>query len=163
MIPLIGLVLWYFSSFYPYLSELKSIVTAEEKVLSSVSDIYKLATMVESSESIRRHGLQQAYLELVFEKDKRADEQQWYLNTTLWYLSSYLHFDENEIFYLWSSSVYVGERGLQNSSIHLFGKELSELSLRQKAELIAMVEAPDYFKLHGDALKKRADSILGIK
>ena len=162
IIPIITLVFWYFSSFYPHLSELKTIMKNEEKIISNVSDIYELAVMVESSQGIRSYALRQAYRKLVFDKAPKSNTH-WHTNTALWYFSSYLHFNENETFYLWSALVYSGKEGLQKSSIHLFGKELFELNLRQKAELVAMVKAPHRFKLGSTALKRRVDSILKIK
>lgn len=162
LIPLITLTFWYFGNFYPHLSELNKIIKNEEKVISNVSDIQNLAVMVESSQGIRSYSLRQAYRELVFDK-KRKSTMQWHTNTALWYFSSYLHFNENETFYLWSALVYSGKKGLQESSIYLFDKELSELNLRQKAELVAMVKAPHRFKLGSTALNQRVDSILKIK
>jgi len=162
LIPIFTLIFWYFSSFYPHLSELNKIIKNEEKVVSSVSDIQKLAILVESSQGIRSYALRQAYRELVFDKSPKSNAH-WHTNTALWYFSSYLHFNENETFYLWSALVYSGKKGLQESSRHLFGKELSKLNLRQKAELVAMVKAPHRFKLGSTALKKRVDSILKIK
>lgn len=159
---LITLIFWYFSSFYPHLSELNKIIENEEKVVSNISDIHKLAVMVESSQGIRSYALRQAYRELVFDKTSKSNTH-WHTNTALWYFSSYLHFNENETFYLWSALVYSGEKGLQKSSIHLFSKELSKLNLKQKAELVAMVKAPHRFKLGSMALKKRVDSMFKTK
>ena len=159
LIPLIALIFWYFSSFYPHLAELNKIIKNEENAVSNISDIQKLAVMVESKQGIRSYALQQAYRELVFDKKPKSNAD-WHTNTALWYFSSYLHFNENETFYLWSALVYSGKKGLQKSSIHLYGKELLDLNIRQKAELIAMVKAPNRFKLGSSALKKRVDSIL---
>jgi len=162
LISLFSLVFWYFSSFYPHLTELNKIITNEEKTISNVSDIHKLALRVEGSKGIRYQALQQAFRKLVFDKTPKPNIQ-WHTNNALWYFSSYLHFNEEETFYLWSAFVYIGKEGLQKSSMHLFGKALSELNLRQKAELIAMVKAPHHYKLGSTALKKRVDSILKIK
>jgi hypothetical protein len=116
LIPLIALVSWYFSSFYPHLTELNKIIKNEEKIISNVSDFHKLAVSAESSEGIRVYALRQAYRKLVFDKGPKSNIQ-WHINTALWYFSSYLHFNENETFYLWSALVYAGKEGLQN---HLY-------------------------------------------
>ena len=159
LVPIIALIFWYFSSFYPHLSELNKIIKQEEQLVSNVDDIYKLAVMVESTQGIRSYALRQSYRKLVFDK-KPQKALYWHLNTALWYFSSYLHYNKNETFYLWSALVYIGKRGLHESSLHLFGKELKNLNLRQKAELVAMVKAPHRFRLDSDALQKRVDSIL---
>lgn len=161
VVPLMAFLLLYFSRFYPHISELKTIIASQEKVVSKVSDIHRLALLFEGHQGIRNYATRLAYRELVFDKES-IKTSTWHVDTALWYFSSYFHFNENEMFYLWSSLVYIQKKGLQRSSLYLFSKELSELSLRQKAELIAMVKAPHRFKLGSVALKKRVDRILGL-
>lgn len=161
ILPIIAILIWYLFSFLPHLNKLNSIITKEENQISSVSDIFKLAVMTESTTGLRSYATRQAFHELVFSKEPKGNID-WHLNTALWYLSSYIHFNNRKIFYLWSAYAPFGKgHGLQNSALHHFGKELSELSLRQKAEIIAMVKGPSLYKLGSEKLNNRVNIILG--
>ncbi len=161
-VPILFIFSWYLINFLPHANELEQKVNSGQKIVSGVSDIQKLAVLAESNSGIRNYAIRQAYVELSL-NERYQKTPYWHLNTVLWYFYSKLHYNENEMFFMWSTyAPYEKGTGLQNSAKYYFKKELKDLSLREKTEIVAMVKGPSIYKHGSERLNKRVDSILGI-
>jgi hypothetical protein len=102
LLPLLGVVTWYCISFLPHLSELKDTEKQGRTIVSSAPRIlYKMALAAESKQSIRNYAIRQAYWDLGC-KGKPSTTLSWHLNNAFWVVSSYLHFSEEQVFFVCS-------------------------------------------------------------
>ena len=103
----IGLsVAWYATSFLPYVGELQNMAAeGNEEAAAVIDTLYPLAVAGESVEHIRTYAMRRAYWSLVFSKTRQGSFG-WHLNSMLWNVASYLHFDEEEVFGLWARCVF---------------------------------------------------------
>ncbi len=158
--PMVMLLLWYAIYFLPHLGAIKNI---QEQGMSEIAPIekiiYPIAVIADGNDGMRSYSLRTAYSSEVL-KGERIKISQWHLNTMLWQLVSYIHFNKKEIFYLWAMyAPYEKGRGLQNSSKHYYGKPLKELSIDEKITILAIPKAPSLYKIGSEKLKERVRKI----
>ena len=127
----------------PHLYELQAIAARGNASVSRVEKVlYQLATAGESKEAIRSWAVRQAYWSLVYE-NSRGGMLGWHANNLLWNLASRVHLNEREVFGLWvQCAISQCGYGLTAASPKYFGKDLSELSERELARLVATVRSP---------------------
>lgn len=161
MIPVIALIAWYAVSFLPYSGELQRMAAEGNNRVESVADtLYPLAVAGETKHGIRNHALKQAYVCLVFSKH-RGRMLKWHLNTSLWCFAGRVHFNEREIFGLW---VYCGlggcGKGLPETAERYYGKNITHLSRKQLAGLVAAVKHPTKYKPGTEESETRIKDLL---
>lgn len=158
--PIVVAVAWYTTSFLPYASELQDIAAeGNEEVSAMIATLYPLAVAGESTEGIRTHAMRQAYRSLVYSKTRQR-MLRWHLNNALWNVASHLHFDEKEVFGLWARCVFGCGKGLSYVAREYLEKDMTELSCRELAMLVAMVRNPIGFRRGSDYYQERTEAIL---
>lgn len=161
MLPIFGAMGCYSFGFLPYLDELKSVAQSGRDNLIEIEDeIYLIAVAADGRENIRKHAIKSAYWSIYSSKNNQKVIVR-NLTEMLWYVSSYLHFDDLEIFHIWSLyAPYEKGRGLAKSSEYYFNKKLEMLTHKQLAVLIAVTKSPSRYKLGSAKLNTRVKSIL---
>ncbi|MBN1473389.1 MAG: transglycosylase domain-containing protein [Syntrophaceae bacterium] len=131
------------------------------KIIKSASkSLYPIAVAGETDVGIRSYAIKAAYTEFVFKKE-HSRHLKWALNNLLWYYSSFFHFNDKDIFNIWSYfAPFEGGQGLDKSSLHYFNKPLTDLNDREYATLIAIVRSPSRYKPGSSKTEKRVDDIL---
>jgi hypothetical protein len=127
---------------------------------SASKSLYTIALAGETKVGIRSYAIKAAYTEFVFKKE-HSRHLKWALNNLLWFYSSFIHFNDKDVFNIWLYfAPFEGGYGLDKSSMHYFNKPLSELSDREYATLVAIVRSPSRYKPGSSKTEKRVDSIL---
>ena len=159
--PISILLVWYIFGFLPYISDLKSISESGKMEIASVEKrAYEIALCSETAVGLRIQVTKYAYRSLSL-KDNHQKTLYRNLNTAFWYFASYINFNDKEIFYIWSKTVWLGNgTGLVKAANNYFNKPLSQLSDIELASLVAMAKAPSLYKLGSDRLKTRVGHIL---
>ena len=163
ILPLFAVSIWYCVSFLPYLSEITAIEKEGKDIVTSAPPIlYKIAVAAESIKSIRTHAIAKVYWNIVFEvKAQRPIFRQF--NEMLWLASSYIHFSNEQAFYLWACyAVYESGHGLGNASMYYFNKPLSELNEESLVALVVASRNPSRFKPGTERSEERIKTILKI-
>lgn len=158
---LVALVFWYAISFLPHLSELKSISSRGSESIRNIEHVfYPLAVAGETTEGLRSYAVRQAYRSLVFEHSP-GETFSWHANNILWLGASYFHFNEHEIFGLWvECALSRCDSGLKSVARQYFGKEITDLSERELAGLVAIVKGPTRYAPGTELGEKRTNEIL---
>jgi hypothetical protein len=158
--PTVALLAWYAVSFLPHLDELKSHALAgTEAEQAAMESIYPLAMAAEGEKGIRIAAVRHAYQSIVSTQGKPMVQS--HINALLWSFASYIHLDEKEIFSLWFNCVLFGcDKGLPQASQIYYGRDISQLSFRERAGLVALVKAPGAYRPGSDRSEKRIDMIL---
>lgn len=158
--PILVFLVWYVVYFFPHLSAIKNIQREGMSLVKVIeSTLYPIAIIADGNMKIRSYSIKTAYYteSLKGEKEKIAN---WHLSTSLWFLASYMHFNDKEIFYLWVMyAPYEKGRGLQNSSEYYYGKKINELSIEEQITILAIPKAPTLYKLDSEKLKTRVKNI----
>ena len=161
LVPVLWLAVWYIQSFFPHIDELHAI--SERGQLSMVNNkelFYKYAVAAESKEGIRKSATGMAYWSLVFSKNRPKNNLSWHFDNLFWYLASFIHFNEQDIFGIWINCAFYGcGRGLNEVSRIYYDKGLSELSKKELAGIAAFVTNPPLYK---PGSKKSEDRIKQI-
>ncbi len=159
---LLSALTWYFNSYSPYISEIKrTIEISKSEIGNEISDLYKLATIVESKKSIHVYSARTSYYHLSYSKQDVRNNTAWHLNQLLWYVSNDLHFTDEDIFYLWCHfSLNVNGFGINNASLKYFSKPIQELSIEKQIQIIGMVKAPSIFIPGTDKGSQRTEMLL---
>lgn len=124
--------------------------------------LYTLAVAAEGKDGIRQFGIKGAYWEIVY-KHKRTDIGRWHLGNALWYISSYLHFDDEEMFRMWANfAPYEKGQGLTGSATYYFNKPLADLTTKEYATLVAVVKSPSMFKPGTPRGEERIKRVIAI-
>jgi hypothetical protein len=163
LVSLCSVVLWYSIAFLPHLHNLQRLVQEGERMLTGVpGQLYTLAVAAEGKDGIRSFGIKRAYWELVY-KHKRTRISRWHLGNALWHISSYIHFDDEEMFRMWANfAPYEEGQGFAGSASYYFNKPLVDLTTKEYATLVAVVKSPNMFKpgtARGDKRIKRVIAI----
>lgn len=158
---LLAVAAWYAVSFLPHIGELQAIAVRGNASVGGIENVlYPLAVAGESKEGLRSWAVRQAYRSLVYEKT-RGQMLSWHANNTLWYGASRLHLNERQVFGLWVECAIAGcGYGLKEAARKYFGKELTQLSERELAGLVAAVRNPTMFAPGSDCGEKRTKEIL---
>jgi hypothetical protein len=100
--PLLALGFWYAVSFLPHVNEVKRLAERGIQSIAHANPSFSaLAVAGETKKGLRLYAMRQAYWSLVFEKSG-SSQLSWHANNALWYVSSYLHFREDEVFGIWA-------------------------------------------------------------
>jgi hypothetical protein len=129
LLPIVIAIVWYSIAFLPHVVELNTIAEKGRKsILPVENDIYRLAVIAEGNSGIRNYAVKSAYRSLAL-NDKSQRILYWHFNTAFWYLVSYLHFDNKDMFYIWATyAPFEKGQGLALSAKHYFGKEINMLT-----------------------------------
>jgi len=159
--PVFAFCLWYAFSFLTHLNELKDFSERGSKTVAGVKcSFYSLAVAGETKEGIRSYAIRQAYWSLVFDKNP-SGTLSWHANNFLWYISSFLHLQEKQVFGLWVDCAYYGcGRGLKEVAHEYFGKELHEFSKRELAGLVVLVRSPTRYPPGSERAEQRVNEIM---
>lgn len=159
--PITSVIIWYLVSFFPYKSKLEEIShRANQNIIDFSDRFYLLATTVETEHRIRAYAMRQAYWSLAL-KENRQSNISWHANNALWYISSYLHFDNQAIFGLWvDCSLYGCGKGLSEAARKYYGKNFANLSERELAGLVLLVRSPQRFIPGNEKAEKRINELL---
>ncbi len=159
--PVLMVIFWYLVAFIPHLHKLNEIVASGAKDISTVqTPIYEYAKVAETENGIRSYAMRQAYWELVF-KESRRSQFSWHASNLLWYASSFIHFNNKEVFYIWvNCSGMPCNSGLREASKKFYGKDISALSKNELIGLVALVKAPSRYIPGTEIHKKRVEFIL---
>jgi hypothetical protein len=161
----IGLIaslgIWYALSFLPHLSELEAVAARGNSSGSNVEKVlYPLAIAGESKERIRSWAVRQAYWSLAHDRSG-GGMLTWHANNLLWDVATRAHLNEHQVFGLWvDCAISQCGYGLTEASRKYFGKELSNLSVRELAGLVAAVRNPGEYAPGSERGEKRANDIL---
>ncbi len=162
-VPLIAIAAWYAVSFLPYLGDLKNLAQRGQESMSGVeTTLYPLAIAAETKKGIRFWAIRQAYVSQVLKFGKRpSGTLARHLNQGLWYVASYIHLTDREVFSVWvECSFYSCRHGLPGAAQKYFGRELKNLSETELASLVATVKNPTMFAPGTERGKLRATEIL---
>jgi len=159
--PLIAFILWYSFSFLPHLSEIREFARrGNESVRTIQGSLYPLLAAAESTDARRIYAMRQAYWSLVYEREP-GGTLKWHAGNFLWYVASYIHFDETQIAGIWIECALAQCRsGLSSAARKYFGREPTQLSNRELAELLAVVRSPARYAPGTEAGAMRAKEIL---
>jgi len=159
--PLLTLVLWYVIAFLPYLGELKLISSRGSDSIKNIENVfYPLAVAGETTQGLRSYAVRQAYWSLVYEQNQ-GRTLVWHTNNILWRGASFVHFNEHEIFGLWvECALSRCGSGLTTTARKYFGKEISDLTERELASLVALVKSPSRYAPGSEPGERRANEIL---
>ena len=160
--PIISIIIWYSAFFLPYIYEIRKIAELGFQHSSpSTALIYKYALVAESRQGIRGYAVSKIHRGLLFHnKPPRSLIRN--ISGTLWYIASYIHFNDRDIFGVWLfCALSECDQGFQEASIRYYKKDLSSLSERELVGLVAMVRGQNYYKLGSSRLEERIDAILG--
>lgn len=152
---------WYALSFLPHVGEIRAASARGNAAASKVEKVlYPLAVAGESNERIRSWAARQAYWSLVFE-ESGTNMLGWHANNLLWNVAVRVHLTEQETFGLWvDCAISHCGYGLTEASRKYFGKELSKLSARELAGLVAAVRSPARYGPGSERGEERATEIL---
>lgn len=161
VMPLVGVAVWYGSSFLPYVSQIKEVLEKSNKDAQPVIDsLYIYAIAAGTEKEIRYWAVRQAYSSLSY-SENRTKSIYWHADNILWYFASHLHFNNEEIFGLWlSCAISECGKGFHAAARKYYGKELAELSQRELLGLVAMVKSPSIFKPGSESSEKQIELIL---
>jgi hypothetical protein len=161
IVPVVTFLIWYKIGYLPYEYELKTISRqGVENIGELDKNFYKIAVAAKSTNNIRSWAMTQAYWLLKW-KQNPGRTLSWHINTLLWYLSSYLNFDEQEVFGIWiECAVEPCNSGLKLTAQKYFNKNLTELNDWQLARLVSFVESPSVYAFGKEKGEKRANEIL---
>lgn len=145
-VPSAGIAVWYGIRFLPYLNEIHRVSERGNATADGVRDtFYPVAVAGETKLGLRQYATRQAYQSLVLQGG-RETQVAWQLNTLLWYVASFLHLTDDEIFGVWvDCSTYGCGRGLSEVAQKYLGNDLAHLTPWQCAQLVAVVKAPSIF------------------
>ena len=156
LIVLIAMVAWYSISYFPYLSQLQEkIKESKTEYSGDMSTPYGLALAAETKKGIAYYTARSSYHVLSFQYATKKSKTKWHLNQILWYLSNSLHFNDQEIFYLW-----LHFSRIDKLSISTFNKPFKILSFEQKAQVIGMVKAPQAYAPETERGRSRLEWVL---
>lgn len=174
IIPFVVYFIWYKLEYSPYVNELQLISKrGTENIGKLQSNFYrmviaansmhkfnKIAIAEEPTDQIRSWAMTQVYWDLILKKN-HGKNLSWHLNTFLWFLSSYLNFNEQEIFGIWiECAINPCNSGLQLTAQKYFKNNLNELDNWQLARLVSFVEGPSVYAFGKEKGDKRANEIL---
>jgi membrane peptidoglycan carboxypeptidase len=96
-----------------------------------------------------------------FQKDESGFVKYRHFQWLGWYVLVELFLDENEVYAIFCSMVYNGSgHGLNELSLRLFGRPLSELTLIEAAEVVVYIRGPSYYARRGERLDEAIDVLL---
>lgn len=159
--PVIGLVIWYCVSFYPNLKELNKVSIEGNISIDNVNPIFSsFVVNSESKKGIRIYAMRQAFWSLVFENEGKGNIS-WHGNNALWFLASYIHFDEKEIFGIWVDCALFGcGKGINTAALKYYGKELHMLTEKELAGMAVLVRSPQKYKPGSKSSEERIKEIM---
>ena len=159
--PFAAFAIWYVLSFQPYTSQIEKLAKyGNSEAQPVISELHEYAVAAETEYGIRAYASRQAYWHLVFSK-KRTSTLSWHLNSVLWYVASYITFNNKEMFGVWvACSVSRCGKGLPEASKEYYGKELALMSQHELLGLVAMVKSPSTYKPGSERSEKRIEYIL---
>lgn len=159
--PLAALVFWYAMTFLPHLGDLKSISARGNAAIARIEQtLYPLAVAGETRQGLRSYAMRQAYWSLAYQQAP-GRALSWHANNLLWLGASYLHFNDHEIFGLWvECALSQCDGGLNKMAQKHFGREITHLSERELAGLVAMVKSPPRYAPGTVRGEQRTDQIL---
>ncbi len=162
LMPVFVLLAWYILGFWPYISDINKIAENGKRNVATVEEkLFKMAMRSERGSGLRSLVIRSTY-RLFSLKGERQKMLYWHLNTAFWYYASHIHFNEKEIFYLWSELAWYGAgTGLAEAASHYFKKPLGKLSNVEMASLVAITRSPSLYKLRSERLDNRVKYILG--
>ena len=154
------LAAWYGFGFLQYKNEIDHVLVNSDKMYKDVdSSLYKLSVIAEGEKGIVRWASQRAYWDIAHHKEDKNLTRQ--LNSLLWFYCIQLHYNQKEIFKLWCHySLYIDGYGLNNAALKYFGKSIKELSLEEKAAIVAMVKSPSRYEPGSEKSIERIKYIL---
>lgn len=143
--PIIGSLIWYIISFYPHVEKLNDWASKGTQTVNRLNNnIYSYAVVAESKPSIRYYAIRQAYRSLT--NNTHQSNLAWHSVNALWLASSYLHFDDNEIFGLWvECALFKCGLGLGEAAKKYYHKSIIDLSERELVGLIVLTKNPERY------------------
>lgn len=151
----------YATSFYPHLNTIKEKVNEGRSLVAPMNgDFHLIAMIAETKRGIRSGATSTAYYDLVFQ-DRKSRRSAWHWHSFLWHMFSYIHFNNEEIFYLWCKYAYFGQgQYIQTAAQHYFKKSLDQLNQKEYATLVTLARSPSLYKIGSDKLNKRVEKLL---
>ena len=159
---LILFLLWYSLSFFHYKSEVDRILlTSYKEYKVTDGSLYKLSVIAAGGEErILTWASQRAYWDISWEKSKESKIVSQF-NSLLWRFCFQIHYSKKDIFLLWCHySIYMDGYGLNNASNKIYGKNIQDLSIMQKATIITMLDGPAIYTPGSEQSKVRVKQIL---
>jgi len=151
---------WYAFAFLPHLGALETLATQGSSSLQDANPLLQPLVLAEQTPTqVRSYAMRQAYFSLVF-GNHRGSAFSWHAHNTLWYLASYLHFQDSDMIGLWAQCVFRCGHGLKEASLHYLHKDLHLLSGRETANLVAAVKSPVRYVPGSSANERRTDELL---
>lgn len=154
-------VAWYIISFLQYKDEIDYILSISQKEYANFDNsLYQLSVIAEGEKGILIWASYRLYWDISGKKTKEKQIVK-QVNGLLWYYCVKLHYSKEDVFILWCHySVYIEDYGLNNASLKYFGKNIQDLSLKQKATIVAMVKNPTIYIPGSEPSKIRVEQIL---
>jgi hypothetical protein len=160
--PFVMLLVYYTLSFVPYLNDLKTLSMRGQQTIAPVESIvYSLVIADQPKlDKIRMWAIRTSYYNLNF-KWHNQSSLKWHLDNFIWFVASYIHFNDREIFGIWVECAFSScKNDLNSVALSTFGDDLKTLSNSQLADIVAAVKSPKRFAPGSDDGKKRAADIL---
>jgi len=158
--PLLVPLTWYALAYLPYVASIRTLATQGASSIQGANPLLQPLVLADQTPAqVRSYAMRQAYFSLVFE-NHRGSAFSWHAHNTLWYLASYLHFEDSEMLGLWAQCVFRCGHGLKEASLHYLHKDLRLLSEREAANLVAAAKSPVRYVPGSSANERRTDELL---
>jgi hypothetical protein len=159
--PLVAIGVWYTISFLPYLGAVRSIASQGSQSVRGIANVfYPLLAAAESNDAQRIYAMRQAYWSLVYEPESGGNLT-WHTSNFLWYIASYIHFDERQIAGIWvECALSRCDGGLSQVARKYYAENLVHLSESELAALLGAVRSPTEYAPDQKAGMDRTKAIL---
>lgn len=157
--PIIAMIIWYGTSFYPYLDEMDAFSNRGSKSIQVLrSDFPRIVEIAETKTRIRSYAMEQAFWTL--EPEKYQAQPSLHVNNLLWFVSSYIHFSDQEILGIWvDCSLFGCGKGLNLAVEKYYNTKLQNLNERDQIGLAVLVRSPTRYKPGSDRSETRISEI----
>jgi hypothetical protein len=153
-------LIWYALAYLPYAGLIRTLATQGSSSIQGANPLLQPLVLADQTPAqVRSYAMRQAYASLVFE-NHRGSASSWQANNALWYLASYLHFQDSEMLGLWAQCAFGCGHGLKEASLQYLHKDVHRLSKREAANLVAAVKSPVRYLPGSIANERRTDELL---
>jgi len=151
---------WYALAYLPYVASIRTLATQGASSIQGAHPLLRPLVLADQTPAqVRSYAMRQAYFSLVFEK-QRGRPFSWHANNALWYLASYLHFQDRDMIGVWAQCAFGCGHGLKEASLQYLHKDVHLLSEREAANLVAAVKSPARYVPGSSANERRTDELL---
>ncbi len=160
--PTFAMIIWYGVSFYPYLDEIGAFSKrGSESIRALRGNFQRIVEIAETKPRVRSYAMEQAFWKL--EPEKNRSQPSLHVNNVLWFVSSYIHFSDEEILGIWVDCSLLGcGKGLNVAVEKYYNTKLHNLDERDLIGLAVLVRSPTRYEPGSERSEKRISEIIKL-